>query len=103
VLSASFIPVYARLLGEEREDAADRVAGAVFGLLSLATALLVVLGVVGAPWLARLVAGGYAETDPAAFAKTVELTRILFPSTGLLVMSAWCLGVLNSHRRVFLY
>jgi putative peptidoglycan lipid II flippase len=102
VLSASFIPVYARLLGEKREEAADRVAGAVFGLLSLATALLVVLGVAGAPWLARLVAGGYAETDPAAFAKTVELTRILFPSTGLLVMSAWCLGVLNSHRRFFL-
>jgi putative peptidoglycan lipid II flippase len=52
--------------------------------------------------LARLVAGGYADTDPVAFAKTVELTRILFPSTGLLVMSAWCLGVLNSHRRFFL-
>jgi putative peptidoglycan lipid II flippase len=102
VLSASFIPVYARLLGEKREEAADRVAGAVFGLLSLATALLVMLGVAGAPWLARLVAGGYAESDPAAFAKTVELTRILFPSTGLLVMSAWCLGVLNSHRRFFL-
>jgi putative peptidoglycan lipid II flippase len=102
VLSASFIPVYARLLGEKREDAANRVAGAVFGLLSLATALLVVLGVAGAPWLARLVAGGYADSDPAAFAKTVELTRILFPSTGLLVMSAWCLGVLNSHRRFFL-
>ena len=61
-----------------------------------------VLGVAGAPWLARLVAGGYADTDPVAFAKTVELTRILFPSTGLLVMSAWCLGVLNSHRRFFL-
>lgn len=102
VLSASFIPVYARLLGEDREEEADRVAGAVFGLLSLATGLLVVLGVLGAPWLARLVAGGYATTDPVAFAKTVELTRILFPSTGLLVMSAWCLGVLNSHRRFFL-
>ena len=102
VLSASFIPVYARLLGEKREDAADRVAGAVFGLLSLATAVLVVVGVAGAPWLARLVAGGYATTDPVAFAKTVELTRILFPSTGLLVMSAWCLGVLNSHRRFLL-
>jgi putative peptidoglycan lipid II flippase len=102
VLSASFIPVYARLLGEKEDEAADRVAGAVFGLLSLATALLVVLGVTCAPWLARLVAGGYAESDPQAFGKTVELTRILFPSTGLLVMSAWCLGVLNSHRRFFL-
>jgi len=102
VLSASFIPVYARLLGENREEAANRLAGAVFGLLSLTTAAGVAVGVGAAPWLARLVAGGYAATDPAAFAKTVELTRILFPSTGLLVMSAWCLGVLNSHRRFFL-
>ena len=28
--------------------------------------------------------------------------RILFPGAGLLVLSAWCLGVLNSHRRFFL-
>jgi len=30
------------------------------------------------------------------------LVQILFPGAGLLVMSAWCLGVLNSHRRFFL-
>src|SRR5262249_45083109 len=28
--------------------------------------------------------------------------RVLFPGTGLLVMSAWCLGVLNSHHRFLL-
>src|SRR5262249_19286903 len=28
--------------------------------------------------------------------------RVLFPGAGLLVMSAWCLGVLNSHHRFFL-
>jgi len=28
--------------------------------------------------------------------------RIFFPGAGLLVLSAWCLGVLNSHRRFFL-
>ena len=49
-----------------------------------------------------MVVGGFAETGPAAFAKAVQLTRILFPSTGLLVLSAWCLGVLNSHRKFFL-
>ena len=32
----------------------------------------------------------------------IYLVRILFPSTGILVLSAWCLGVLNSHRRFFL-
>ena len=28
--------------------------------------------------------------------------RILFPGAGLLVFSAWCLGILNSHRKFFL-
>jgi putative peptidoglycan lipid II flippase len=102
VLSASFIPVYARLLGEDDRQTADRVASAVFGLLSLMTAVLVGVGVFAAPWIVRVVVGGYVESDPAAFAKTVQLTRILFPSTGLLVLSAWCLGVLNSHRKFFL-
>jgi putative peptidoglycan lipid II flippase len=32
----------------------------------------------------------------------VQLVRIVFPGTGLLVLSAWCLGILNSHRRFFL-
>lgn len=102
VLSASFIPVYARLLGEGRREDAERVAGAVFGLLSLLVAVLVALGIFAAPWIVGVVVGGFAETGPAAFAKAVQLTRILFPSTGLLVLSAWCLGVLNSHRKFFL-
>jgi putative peptidoglycan lipid II flippase len=33
---------------------------------------------------------------------TIRLVKILFPGAGLLVLSAWCLGVLNSHRRFFL-
>ena len=102
VLSASFIPVYARLLGENRREDADRVASAVFGLLSVLVAVLVALGIFAAPWIVGVVVGGFAETGPAAFAKAVQLTRILFPSTGLLVLSAWCLGVLNSHRKFFL-
>ena len=28
--------------------------------------------------------------------------RIIFPMTGFLVLSAWALGVLNSHRKFFL-
>jgi putative peptidoglycan lipid II flippase len=33
---------------------------------------------------------------------TIELVRILFPGAGLLVFSAWSLGILNSHRKFFL-
>src|SRR5580698_7211925 len=45
VLSASFIPVYARLLAEGDEEEAGRVAGAVFSLLALVATVLVAIGV----------------------------------------------------------
>ncbi len=99
VLSASFIPVYAGLLGKNDPGAADRVAGAVFGLLSLLTGLLVAAGLWAAPLLTDLVAPGF---EGEARLLCIRLVRILFPATGLLVLSAWCLGILNSHRRFFL-
>ena len=99
VLSASFIPVYARLLAEGDEQEADRVAGAVLALLSLVTAVLVLLGVLAAPLLMPVIAPGY---HGAKRELTIELVRILFPGLGVLVISAWCLGILNSHRRFFL-
>ncbi len=33
---------------------------------------------------------------------TVDLVRIITPGVGFLVLSAWCLGILNSHRKFFL-
>ncbi len=99
VLSASFIPVYARLLADGDEEEAGRVAGAVFGLLALVVAVFVALGMVFTPAVVSLLAAGF--TGPKRDL-TIVLVRILFPSTGLLVLSAWCLGVLNSHRRFFL-
>src|SRR5215472_7452909 len=51
VLSASFIPVYAKLLAENNRREAGRVAGAIFSLLALTTSVLVALGVLATPWL----------------------------------------------------
>lgn len=102
VLSASFIPVYAGLLGHhkrETDEEAGRVAGAVLAILALLTSILVLAGVLATPYLIFAIAPGYqgAKRD-----LTITLVRILFPGAGLLVLSAWCLGILNSHRRFFL-
>jgi putative peptidoglycan lipid II flippase len=99
VLSASFIPVYARLLAEGRHEEASRVARAVGTLLALVAALIALAGVVAARPIVELLAPGYGE---ASRELTVSLVRVLFPGVALLVLSAWCLGVLNSHRRFFL-
>ncbi len=99
VLSASFIPVYARLLAEGREEDAGRVAGVVGTLLTLLVALLVALGTAGARLLIDVVAPGFSGDVREL---TIRLVQIMFSGVGLLVLSAWCLGILNSHRRFFL-
>jgi putative peptidoglycan lipid II flippase len=99
VLSASFIPVYARLRAENDEREAGRLAGAVAGLLLVLTGVLSLLGLVLAGPITALITPGIA---PATHDLAVTLVRIMFPGIGFLVLSAWCLGVLNSHRRFFL-
>jgi putative peptidoglycan lipid II flippase len=99
VLSASFIPVYASLLARDDKEEARKTAGAVAALLTLSTSMLVLLGVLTAPWLIDAIAPGFQGEKREL---TILLVRILFPGAGLLVASAWCLGVLNSHRKFFL-
>jgi len=98
-LSASFIPVYAGLLARADDEEAGRVAGAIGALLALSMAALVLVGVLGTPWLVDFIAPGF---EGGTRALTIRLVRILFPGVGLLVLSAWCLGILNSHRQFFL-
>src|SRR5208283_3359158 len=98
-LSASFIPVYASLLAHKAEDEAEEVACAVFCLLALTMSCLVLIGILATPALASVIAPGF---EGAKLQLTISLVRILFPGAGLLAISAWCLGVLNSHRRFFI-
>lgn len=97
-LSASFIPVYSELLEEGREEEAGRVAGAVFALLFALAGALTLIGTVFAPVLVDIFLWGFEGQRREL---TIAATRILFPMTGILVLSAWALGILNSHRRFF--
>lgn len=99
-ISASFIPVYTQLWERDRDpEEARRVAWTVGSLLATAMAVLVALGVLATPLLMDLIAPGFegGKRDLA-----IRLVRVVFPGIGLLVLAAWCLGVLNSHRRMLL-
>ena len=98
-LSASFIPVYAELLERGETEKAGRVAGAVFALLVAIAGALALLGVLFAPLVVKVLLPGF---DPVREALTIRTVRILFPMTALFVLSAWSLGILNSHRHFFI-
>ena len=104
-LSAAFIPVYSNLLARgaqgdrDATEEAGRVAGAVLAILALLVSILVLLGVLFTPQILPLIAAGFKGRKRAL---AITYVRILFPGAGLFVMSAWCLGVLNSHRKFLL-
>jgi len=98
-LSGSFIPVYAGLRARERTAEAAQMARTIFALVALVVALLALGGVLGAPWVVAILAPGFSGEKRDL---TIALVRILFPGAGVLVLSAWCLGVLNVHGRFFL-
>ncbi len=111
VLSAAFIPIYSRMLEEGRPEEAGRFAGSIFGLLVAVVSVVVLLGMALAHPICWVVLRGFVQ-DAAAVAAgtqsvdrlalTVTMVRLAFPMTGMLVLSAWALGILNSHRRFLL-
>jgi putative peptidoglycan lipid II flippase len=88
-LSASFIPVYSALLARGEKEAAGRVAGAIFSLLVVLAGALALLGTLLAPVLVSIIFSGF---EPELHDATVTAVRIIFPMTGILVLSAWALG-----------
>ena len=97
-LSASLVPIYAEYLEQGREEEAGRFAGATLGLLTLVSFSLALVGILLAPVFIPWI---FLNWDPWMQELAVTIVQILFPMTAVLVISAWALGILNSHRRFF--
>jgi putative peptidoglycan lipid II flippase len=94
-LSIAFIPVFNEYLVRKGRRDAFAFASATLGFLALVMAAIAVMGVVLSPFIAHLVAHGYAE-DPEKMALTVLLTRIMFPYIWFVSLVALSMGILNS-------
>jgi len=97
-LSAAFVPEYSRLVKTD-PDRAGKLAGGVASFLICLVAFLTAIGFLAAEPITRAVAWGFTGDR---FDLTVRLVRIILLGAGVLVMSAWCLALLNSHGRFFL-
>ena len=97
-LSASMIPIYAEMIEQGRHEDAGRFAGAVLGILAVVAGAVALIGSVAAPILVEIFFPLWA---PEKQQVTATLVRILFPMVGIFVISAWAMGILDSHRRFF--
>ena len=82
----------------EGDDAARRFFAGIRGVSLLALTIVTLLGMVGAPWLVELFAGGL-HARPDAFERTVSLTRWVFPYIFFMGTAALGMAALNTYGR----
>ncbi len=100
-LSAVLVPTLVDLLDRSEEPEAERLAGSVLGLALIVLGAVTVVGVVGAPWLARLLASGVDDPSVAAQQESVAtfLLRFFVPQVLLYAVGTVAIAVLYAKRR----
>jgi putative peptidoglycan lipid II flippase len=99
-VSSGFVPVFTEYLTKEGKEEAKRLAGVVFAFMLCLLIVICLLGVIFAPYLTSLLAGGFTE-DAEKFQLTITLLRIMFPFLLFISLAALAMGTLNSLRSFF--
>ncbi len=97
-LSSAFVPVFKDKLVRQDREGAFHLADTVTTAIILFVGGIVVLGIIAAPAIIFISAKGFTA-EPAKFALTVSLTRLMFVYLLLVSLSALVMGMLNSFGR----
>lgn len=98
--SQAFVPLLGQLRSKSGHDDVRRMLDRVALLLSLSVMLVTLLGVLGAPWVVRLMASGLTAADrQTEFGAAVWMTRAMFPYILCMSLVAFASGVLNTWSR----
>ncbi|MEW6008592.1 MAG: murein biosynthesis integral membrane protein MurJ [Candidatus Omnitrophota bacterium] len=95
VTNSTFVPVFSKLLSQDKRDEFLKVCKFLFRLITLLLLSVVILGEILAPILVRLIAPGFFN-EPGKFSLTVTLTRIMFSYILLIGLVSFNSAILNS-------
>ena len=96
--SQAFVPIVAEYHRQRGADETRALVGKVGTLLALILFVVSTLGILAAPWLVYLLAGGFANT-PGKVELTAQMIRIMFPYILFISLTSLGSGVLNVYHR----
>ncbi|MDF3036078.1 MAG: Virulence factor MviN [Paucimonas sp.] len=96
--SQAFVPILAEYKSQKGQEASKELVDHVGTVLVWVLVLTCVVGIVAAPGVVYLIAGGL-KANPEIFDASVVMTRIMFPYIGFMSMVALAGGVLNTWRQ----
>lgn len=93
----AFVPMLSDVKATTSETEVRTFIDRIFSVLASALVITSIIGVLAAPVLVWLIAGGLAE-NPAGFDLAVEMTRWMFPYIFFMSLVAMSAGVLNTWK-----
>ncbi len=96
-ISAALIPILSGYIAKKDEENGWKAVGTFINVVIVAMSVVCLSGIIFAPQLVSLIAVGFESEAQKQL--TVDLTRILFPSVGFLMLAGLSNGVLNSYHR----
>lgn len=95
--SAAFVPTYVETLGKSNRENAFLLGSRVLSLVGVALLVIVIIGMLSAPFLIRTFAPGFSQI-PGKTELATGLLRLLFPYILLVGCAAVMGGILHAHR-----
>lgn len=96
--SQAFVPILAEYKTKRGMEETRTLIDHVSTMLAFALAITTVIGIVGAPVVVWVTSPGF-DTDPAKFALTVKLLRLMFPYILLISLASMAGAILNTFNR----
>ncbi len=97
-LASAFIPTFSSFLARKQKENAWKLASAIRNLVFLIISILAILAAIFAPQVVRYILAPGFVGDPEKFQLTVQLLRIILPSTVIFSISGLIMGILNAHQ-----
>ena len=98
--SQAFVPILGAARQKHGDEGIRPLLDRVALLLTAVLTLLVIVGIVAAPWVVTLIASGLRDHSRGEeFAAAVSMTRFMFPYILFMSLAAFATGVLNTWRR----
>ncbi|MBI4042422.1 MAG: murein biosynthesis integral membrane protein MurJ [Deltaproteobacteria bacterium] len=101
-LSVSVVPVMTEYHYKEGSAETRSLVNALFSVALIVLGVLTLAGILGAPWIVKLLAPGEGfSAVPRKYELTTTLVRFTFPYIFFAGMVALCMGVLNTRKHFF--
>ena len=99
VLTSVFVPVFVELLQKEGRERAWEVGSALINLSLIILLSIATIGVIAAPWLAKVYAFRFGGSEAEAERVLTFLLRLFIPQIIFYGLAAITAGLLNAHKR----